>query len=104
LGIEKLAEYGIAVFAVGGLVATVVTLTNVIKAWADKKYPSGQTPAAPRCSEALGHIIANNTTAMEENTRTNREIQKSNQELQTIIKVFVAEYGTKMDEVLAKVR
>lgn len=104
MGLEKLAEYGIAIFAVGGLVATVIVLSNTIRAWTSKKSSGGQPLNTPRCSEALGSIIANNTKAMEENTRSNREVQKSNQELQTIIKVFTAEYGTKMDEVLERVR
>lgn len=92
-----LADYGIVIFAVGGLITTITTLSNVIKAWVEKKNPSGQAPYIPRCSDSMRPVIENNTRAMEENT-------KSNQELQTIIKVFVAEQTTKMDEVLTRIR
>jgi hypothetical protein len=90
----QLAQYGIAIFAVGGAYALLKAIVDAGVKIYERKNPQ-QTHT--RCADNLSTVITNNTKAIAENT-------KSNQELQTIIKVFQAEQGSKMDEMLERAR
>lgn len=93
---NELAQYGIAIFAIGGVFALIKAIIDAgVKIYEKRNAPT-VTPQA-RCSDQLSTVIANNTKAINENT-------KSNQELQTIIRVFQAEQGGKIDEILTRVR
>ena len=89
----QLAQYGIAIFAIGGVFALIKSIVDAAVKIYEKKNPQ---PHA-KCADILSTVIANNTKAIAENT-------KSNQELQTIIRVFQAEQGSKMDEILERAR
>lgn len=81
------AEYGIALFAVAGVI---FLSKSVIDGYTNKSKPKTE-------SDNLRTVIENNTKAIQENT-------KSNQELQTVIRVTLAEHRGKLDEVLSRMR
>lgn len=89
----QLAQYGVTIFAIGGIIALVKAIVDAGVKIYERKYP----PTRTKCADVLSTVIANNTKAIAENT-------KSNQELQTIIQVSMAEQSGKIDEILERAR
>lgn len=83
---DNLAQYGIAIFAIGGVFALINASIGVVKQYVDKK----SVPTLKCGADQLSTVIANNTKAIEE--------------LQVIFRVALAEQGVKMDEVLSRIK
>ena len=94
---EKLPDYGIAIFAIGGVFAIFNSAIGAFSKWLDGRRNLSNQSKPVTCADQLSTVIANNTKAIEANT-------KSNQELQTVIRVALAEQGGMLDEVLARIR
>ena len=90
---NQLAQYGIAIFAVGGAYALIKAIIDAVVKIYDKKNLQPHTT----CVDNLSTVVSNNTKAIAENT-------KSNQELQTIIQVSITEQSGKIDEILERAR
>lgn len=99
MGLENLnpADYGVVGLALFGFIIIIRDLIAVFKDKFSTKPAEKTCNNNNRCSEELAAIIQGNTEAIAENTKTN-------QETQTMIKVYMEVQNTKMDEVLSKTR